>query len=98
VNAEQSWRRLCSHYIRDNRAPIAALRHKFLVSKALHQHDPGTCDAGGVVAGLPEKAYPGIDGITGSKASDALAPCAVGLVRGSTIFNCSTTASPATRA
>src|SRR6267378_4027950 len=32
-----------------------------------------------------------MDGITKSKASDALAPCAVGLVSGSTIFNCSTT-------
>src|SRR5260370_32706380 len=44
-----------------------------------------------VVVGLPENPYPGIDGITKSKASDALAPCAVGLVSGSTIFNFSTT-------
>ncbi len=42
-----------------------------------------------VVVGLPEKPKPGIDGITRWKASDALAPCAVGLVSGSTIFSCS---------
>ena len=39
--------------------------------------------------GLPENPYPGIDGITRWKASDALAPCAVGLVSGSMIFSCS---------
>jgi hypothetical protein len=38
----------------------------------------------------------GIDGITKWKASEALPPCAVGLVSGSTIFNCSTT-EPAVR-
>src|SRR5438067_4384038 len=32
-----------------------------------------------VVVGLPEKPWPGSEGITRSNASDALAPCAVGL-------------------
>src|SRR5580704_1724481 len=43
------------------------------------------------VVGLAEKPNPGSDGITRWKASDALAPCAVGLVSGSIIFSCSTT-------
>jgi hypothetical protein len=42
-----------------------------------------------VVVGLPEKPYPGSDGITTSKASEALPPWAVGFVSGSMIFNCS---------
>src|SRR5258707_14649411 len=33
------------------RAYWGALRHKLCVSKALHQHDPCTCDARGVPAG-----------------------------------------------
>src|SRR5207248_9574510 len=40
-----------------------------------------------VVVGFPEYPYPGNDGITRWKASDALAPCAVGLVSGSTILS-----------
>ena len=43
-----------------------------------------------VVIGWPENPYPGIDGITTWKASDALAPCAVGSVSGPMIFSCST--------
>ena len=43
-----------------------------------------------VLVGLPEKPYPGMDGITTWKASAALAPCAVGSVSGSMIFSCST--------
>ena len=39
--------------------------------------------------GLPEKPWPGSDGITTSKASAALPPWAVGLVSGSMIFSCS---------
>jgi hypothetical protein len=39
--------------------------------------------------GLPEKPWPGNDGITTWKASAALPPCEVGLVSGSMIFNCS---------
>jgi hypothetical protein len=41
--------------------------------------------------GLPEKPQPGSDGITRWKASDALPPCAAGLVSGSMIFSCSMT-------
>src|SRR5258705_5119043 len=51
VNGEQFRRRLYAHQVGDKRAPIAALRHKLCVSKALHQHDPGTRDAVGVPAG-----------------------------------------------
>src|SRR5947209_19207181 len=47
----------------------------------------GTSQPGAVV--LAVHPYPGSDGITMSKASDALPPCAVGLVSGSMIFNCS---------
>ena len=39
--------------------------------------------------GLPEKPWPGSDGITRSNASAAVAPCAVGSVSGPTIFICS---------
>jgi len=41
------------------------------------------------LVGAPEKPWPGNDGITTSKASEALPPCAVGLVNGSMIFACS---------
>ena len=51
VNAEQFRSRLHAHEIGDERTPIAALRHKFRVPEALHQHDPGTRDAVGVPAG-----------------------------------------------
>ena len=51
VNAEQFRRRLFGHHIRDIPAPIAALRDKLRVSKALHQHDPGPCDMGRIPAG-----------------------------------------------
>ena len=51
VNAEQFRRRLHAHQLRDDRTPIAALRHELRVSEALHQHDPGACDADGVPAG-----------------------------------------------
>src|SRR3954453_11150713 len=43
-----------------------------------------------VVVGLPENPYPGIDGITTSNASDALAPWAVGSGSGLMSFICST--------
>ena len=39
--------------------------------------------------GLPEKPWPGSDGITRWNASDAVPPWAVGLVSGSMIFICS---------
>ena len=42
-----------------------------------------------LLVGFPENPYPGIDGITTSKASAALPPCAVGSVSGSMIFSCS---------
>ena len=42
-----------------------------------------------VVPGLAENPYPGSEGMTRWNASAALAPCAVGLVSGSTIFSCS---------
>jgi hypothetical protein len=42
------------------------------------------------LVGLAEKPYPGMDGITMWKASEALPPWAVGLVSGSMIFSCST--------
>ena len=92
VNAEQSRRRQQGHLLRDRIAPIAALRHVLRVAEALHQHDPGACDANRIPAGpvgLPENPWPGNDGITTSNASDALPPCAVGLVSGSMIFICS---------
>jgi len=42
-----------------------------------------------VLLGLAEKPWPGSDGITRWKASDALAPWEVGLVSGSMILSCS---------
>ncbi len=42
-----------------------------------------------VAVGVPENPWPGSDGITTSKASSALAPCAVGSVSGPTILSCS---------
>ena len=39
--------------------------------------------------GLPEKPWPGSNGITRYKASAAVPPWAVGFVNGSIIFNCS---------
>jgi hypothetical protein len=44
-----------------------------------------------VSVGLPEKPYPGIDGITRWNASASVPPCAVGFVSGSMIFSCSMT-------
>ena len=44
-----------------------------------------------VTVGLPEKAYPGSDGITTSKASAAPPPYAVGSVSGPMTFSCSIT-------
>ena len=52
MNAEQLRRRLHAHQIDDDRAPVAALRDKFRVSEALHQHDPGARDVVGIPAGL----------------------------------------------
>ena len=58
VNAEQLRGGLCTHHVRDDRAPVTALRHEPRVPEALHQHDPGPRDAAGVPAGacvgLPE--------------------------------------------
>src|SRR5258707_11374151 len=45
-NAEQFRSCLHTHLFGDDRTPIAALRHKFRVSKALHQHDPSTRNVG----------------------------------------------------
>jgi hypothetical protein len=42
-----------------------------------------------VADGLPENPYPGIEGITTWKASEAFPPYAVGLASGSMIFSCS---------
>ena len=42
-----------------------------------------------VTVGLPEKPYPGIEGITTSNASAAVPPCAVGSVSGPMSFSCS---------
>ena len=42
-----------------------------------------------VSVGFPENPWPGSEGITRWKASDALAPCSVGSVSGSMIFSCS---------
>ena len=42
-----------------------------------------------VSLGLPEKPWPGSDGITTWNASAASPPCAVGLVSGSMILSCS---------
>ena len=42
-----------------------------------------------VSVGFPENPWPGSDGITRWKASDAFAPCAVGSVSGPMIFSCS---------
>jgi hypothetical protein len=36
---------LYPHHINDKRTPIAALRNELRLSEALHQHDPGTCNA-----------------------------------------------------
>jgi hypothetical protein len=51
VNAEQFRRGLNPHRLRDGRAPVAALRHEPGVAEALHQHDPGPGDAGGIPPG-----------------------------------------------
>ena len=51
VDAEQSRGLLQGHHLRDGIAPVAALRHEARVAEALHQHDPGTRDAGRVPAG-----------------------------------------------
>ena len=50
VNAEQLRRGLYTHQLRDERAPVAALRDVLVVSEALHQHGPGARDLGGVPA------------------------------------------------
>ena len=50
VNADQFGMPLRGHHVRDDRAPIAALCHESRVSKALHQHGPGTRDLGRVPA------------------------------------------------
>ena len=66
----------------------------YLVAKAAHKHTPGTGDPDGFrpgASGLPEKPWPGNDGMTRSKASAAYPPYAVGSVRGPMILSCSTT-------
>ena len=45
VNADQFRRRQEGHLLRDGITPIAALGHVSRVAEALHQHDPGACDA-----------------------------------------------------
>ena len=45
VNAKQLRWRLDAHQIDNDCALVAALRNKFRVSEALHQRDPGACDA-----------------------------------------------------
>jgi hypothetical protein len=87
---------LLSHaqHIGDDRAPIATLRDKVLIAKALHQRGPCLRNPFGPPAGrgwLAGNPYPGIDGITRWKASDALPPWAVGSVSGPMIFSCSIT-------
>ena len=51
MNAEQFWSRIYAHLIDDERTPIAALRYKLLVPKALHQHNPGACNVGDILPG-----------------------------------------------
>jgi len=46
VNPAQFRSRLHTHLFGDDRTPIAALRHKFRVSKALHKHDPRHAQCG----------------------------------------------------
>ena len=48
VNAKQFRRRQKRHLLGNRVAPIAALRDKLRISKALHQHDPGACNADGI--------------------------------------------------
>jgi hypothetical protein len=50
VDAEQLRRCLHAHQIHDDRAPVAALRHKARVAEALHQLKRGTGDAVGTPA------------------------------------------------
>ena len=49
--AEQSCRCLHAHHVDDERTPVAALRHITRVAETLHQHVPGTRDAGSIPAG-----------------------------------------------
>ena len=51
VNANQFRGAFDRHHVNHHPTPIAALGDKALVSEALHQHDPGTCDTQGVPAG-----------------------------------------------
>ena len=50
VNPEQLRSGLLTHRLRNGGTLIAALRHEPGVSEALHQHDPGTRDAGRIPA------------------------------------------------
>src|ERR671918_307916 len=50
MDAKESCWRLTRHHVRDYRTPIAALRHKALVSQMLHQFGPGARDAVGTPA------------------------------------------------
>ena len=52
MNANQFRVALRGHHVRDDRAPIAALRDIARVPEALHQHRVGTCDAVGAPASL----------------------------------------------
>ena len=88
-------RRQESHLLGDGIAPIAALGHIFLVLPGASsarsrraRYAPATQP--GQIA-CPENPWLGSDGITTSKASEALPPCATGLVSGSMIFICSIT-------
>lgn len=77
VDAQQSGRRQAAQRIGNHRTMIAALRHVMAVAQALHQHVPGLRHPVGAQpnsVGLPEKPWPGIDGMITSKASSARPP------------------------
>ena len=95
VNTNQFRRRFYTDKISNNRTPIAACSCKSCVSKTFHQVNPGISDAFWAPTCIRSVFLkirsPAVDGITRSNASDAVAPCSVGLVSGSIIFNCSMT-------
>ena len=89
--SSSGWR-LCCHQIRDDRAPVAALRDELRVSQALHQRRPrrARCAPG------PSRSWPACRRTRSPASTESprgrrplrLPPCAVGLISGSTIFSC----------
>ena len=78
VDAQQPRRRLHRHHFRDDRAPVAALRHVARVSEALHELVPRTARSVGVPSSCPgacpRSRSPECVGSTRSKASSARPP------------------------